>query len=103
MTHLSVEDILSDVKLGSKLRTSQGKFLVVENIEGYELEEDGFKRYDEVLRFLKYHPGNPAAGTIELSSKKLTWNGSQSQHPKPSFTLIEDSLKTLPLLRLSWN
>lgn len=90
--HLTVEDILSDEKLGLKLRSSSGKFLIVENMAGYELEEAEFKRIDEVTRFLKYHPNNPAVGTILLTSEKLTWNGSQTQHPKPSFTITEDSL-----------
>lgn len=91
--NLSVEDILSDEKLGSKLSTSRGKFLVIENVAGYELEEAEFNRIDEVTRFLKYHPNNPAVGTLELTSEKLTWNGAQNQHPKPSFTIIEDSLE----------
>ncbi|MEQ9310628.1 MAG: M28 family peptidase [Balneolaceae bacterium] len=93
VVNISIEDILNDEKLGSKLRASRGKFLVIENVEGYELEETEFNRIDEVTRFLKYHPNNPAIGTIELTSEKLTWNGSQVQHPKPSFTIIEDSLE----------
>lgn len=94
VVHVSVQDILSDEKLGTKLRASLNKFIVIENIESFELDENETKRFSEVVQFLKYHPNNPASGTIELTSEKLTWNGSQSQHPKPSFTLIEDSLKT---------
>ncbi len=90
--NLSIKEILSDEKLGLTLKASQGKFLVIENVAGFELEVAEFKRIDEVVRFLKHHPNNPAAGTIELTSDKLTWNGSQVQHPKPSFTVLEDSL-----------
>lgn len=93
---LSIEDILSDEKLGLKLRASQNKFLIIDNVADYELEETEFKRIDEVVRFLKYHPNNPAVGTIELTSEKLTWNGAQQQHSKPSFTVIDDSL-TAPI------
>lgn len=92
---LTIEDILSDEKLGNKLRGSQGKLLVIENKAGFELEKAASERVSEVIRFLKYHPNNPAAGTIELTSDKLIWNGSQQQHPKPSFTVIEDSLEVL--------
>lgn len=91
--YLSIEDILSDEQLGQKLSTSVGKYLIIESITGYELEEADFDRFDEVVRFLKYHPNNPAIGTIELTNEKLTWNGSQIQHPKSSFTVIEDSLE----------
>ncbi len=90
---LSIEDILSDEKLGQKLSNSVGKYLIIESIAGYELEEAEFDRFDEVVRFLKYHPNNPSIGTIELTNEKLTWNGSQVQHPKSSFTVIEDSLE----------
>lgn len=91
---LSIDDILSSEKLNQKLKLSEGKIIVIENIDGYELEEFDFDRYDEVVNFLKYHPTNPALGTILLTSEKLTWNGSQVQYSKPSFTVFEDSLKS---------
>lgn len=89
---LSIEEIMNDQLLGAKLRSSAGKFIVTESFDKSELTKEQLERIEGVIGFLKYHPNNPAAGTIELSSEKLTWHGAQEQYPKPSFTVFSDSL-----------
>lgn len=89
---LSIEDLLSDEKLGPKLRASSGKFVIVDSYDKSDYSKEQQDRIAGVIQFLKYNQSNPASGTIVLSMDKLTWNGSQVLHPKPSFTIISDSL-----------
>lgn len=89
---LTVEDMLSDQKLRSKLMASQGKFIVVDSYTKEDYTKEEQDRLGGIIQFLKYQSSNPASGTIILTNDKLTWNGSQTQHPKPSFTILSDSL-----------
>ncbi len=97
---LSLEDIFSDEKLGQKLRSSVGKFVVVESYDKADYSKEELERIQGVIGFLKYHQNNPASGTIELTKEKLTWNGSQVEYSKPSFTVFEDSTN-VPITQLN--
>ncbi len=91
---LSMEEIMSDELLGQKLRSSAGKFILTESYKKDNYTKEQLERIQGVIGFLKYHPNNLAAGTIELTSEKLTWHGAQQQYPKPSFTVFSDSIST---------
>ncbi|MEQ9266128.1 MAG: M28 family peptidase [Balneolaceae bacterium] len=91
---LTVEDMLSDQKLRTKLMASMGKFIIVENYKKGDYTKEEQDRLGGVVQFLKYQSSNPASGTIILTNDKLTWNGSQTQHSRPSFTILSDSLDT---------
>lgn len=90
--NLTVEDMLSDQKLRTKLMASMGKFIIVENYKKGDYTKEEQDRLGGIIQFLRYQSSNPASGTIFLTNDKLTWNGSQTQHPKPSFTILSDSL-----------
>lgn len=92
--NLSVDDMLSDEKLRSKLMASTGKFIVVDSYAKDDYTKEQQDRLGGIIQFLKYQQSNPASGTIILTKDKLTWNGSQTQYPKPSFTILQDSLET---------
>lgn len=96
---LSIEEIMSDQLLGAKLRSSAGKFIVTDSYNKEDFTKEQLERIQGVIGFLKYHPNNPAAGTIELSSEKLTWHGAQQQYPKPSFTVFADSVN-IPITKI---
>ena len=89
---LSNEEILDQEKLLSKLRSAVGKFVVVDSLHRASFSKEQLEIIDQMYGFLRYHPNNPAAGTLFLSNEKLTWNGAQMQFPKSSFTVIADSL-----------
>ncbi|MBO6524235.1 MAG: M28 family peptidase [Balneolaceae bacterium] len=96
---LSIEEIMSDQLLGAKLRSSAGKFIVTDSYNKEDFDKEQLERIQGVIGFLKYHPNNPAAGTIELTSEKLTWHGAQQQYPKPSFTVFADSVD-IPITKI---
>ncbi len=89
---LSIEEIMSDQLLGAKLRSSASKFIVIDSYNKEDFSKEELERIQGVIGFLKYHPNNPAAGTIELTSEKLTWHGAQQQYPKPTFIVFSDSI-----------
>ena len=89
---LSNEEILDQQVLLEKLRSSVGKFVIVDTLNREAYSQEQLEIIDQVYGFLKYHPNNPASGSIFLSNEKLTWNGAQMQFPKPSFTVIADSI-----------
>lgn len=96
---LSIEEIMNDQLLGAKLRSSAGKFIVTDSYNKEDFTKEQLERIQGVIGFLKYHPNNPAAGTIELTSEKLTWHGAQQQYPKPSFTVFADSVN-IPITKI---
>ena len=96
---LSIDEIMSDQLLGTKLRSSAGKFIVTDSYTKEDYTKEQLERIQGVIGFLKYHPNNPAAGTIELTTEKLTWHGAQQQYPKPSFTVFADSVH-MPITKI---
>ena len=49
------------------LQSATGKFLALEKFDRGSYDNEDLKRLDDVQNFLKYHPDNPAAGTIQFS------------------------------------
>ncbi|MCP4458418.1 MAG: M28 family peptidase [Cytophagales bacterium] len=88
---LEISDILNREVLLNKLSESSGKFLVIESYERTDYSKEELKEIDELTNFLRYHPDNPALGTLFLTQSKLTWGGSTVQYSKPSFTIKVDS------------
>ena len=68
---------------------SSGKMVIIDktlpDIEILKKEDE--ERINEILMFMKMHPGYQAAGTLLMTNKKLTWNGSTVQGSTPFFIL----------------
>lgn len=93
---ITASDLLSDQKLNQKLQRSPGKMIVLEAFDKDTFSKEELERIQSVIGFLKYHENNPAAGTVFLTHDKLTWSASTDVHPKPSITIIADSLDSFP-------
>ncbi|UXP33040.1 M28 family peptidase [Reichenbachiella agarivorans] len=91
---LSAEDILDEATLIQTLQESNKKFILIQDFDRKEFVKEQLQRIDEVISFLKYNPENPAAGTIILTSGKLTWGASTQQYSKPNIILKIDSTYT---------
>lgn len=89
---LKVSDLLNGDAWVNKVRSAVGKFVIVDKREKSDLSKDELKTVNEIIGFLKYHPDNPAEGTIVVSNDKLTWGGSTQLLSKPSFTVNSDML-----------
>lgn len=92
-TILTADDINDGNKLGQILRGSTGTIIVVPTYDKKDYTRDQQKLITDVIGFLKFHPDNPASGSIILTNDKLTWGGSTVLNSKPSFTVIADSLQ----------
>ncbi|MEQ8238049.1 MAG: M28 family peptidase [Cyclobacteriaceae bacterium] len=90
---LTAEDINDKNILGQKLRSSSGKLIVIPPYKKEDYTKEQQKLITDVIGFLKFHPDNPASGSIILTTDKLTWGGSTSLNSKPSFTVVADSLQ----------
>lgn len=89
---VSAEDILDNAKFVNKLRVSSGQLIAVQPFDKSNFSKEQNEQLNGVINFLKYHPQNPAKGTIILSKDKLTWAGSVMQHSKPTIIIHSDSL-----------
>jgi len=90
---LNIDAMFDEQKLASTLNNSAGKFLVIPNYSKKEYSKEQQTKISDIISFIKYHPGNPASGSIILTNDKLTWGGSTSLYAKPSFTVMNDSTK----------
>jgi hypothetical protein len=90
---LEINVFFDNALLSDKLRKSAGKFLVIPAYSKKEYSKEQQQQITEVLNFIKYHPDNPASGSIILTNDKLTWGGSTALYAKPSFTVMNDSIK----------
>lgn len=93
---ISAADLLSDQKLISKLQQSPGKLIVIEAFEKDDFNKEELERINSVIGYMKYHENNPASGTLILTNNKLTWSASTRLNPKPSLTIVADSLNAFP-------
>ena len=99
---LTAEDLLEDDVWRRKLKNAATKFIVVTRYDKTKYSPDQIKRLNEIISFLKYNKENPAAGTLILTSDKLTWSGSIELFSKPSFTIKESSVPdTITTLEVS--
>lgn len=92
-TILTANEINDGNVLGQKLRGSTGTFIVIPTYDKEDYTKEQQKLITDVIGFLKYHPDNPASGSIILTNDKLTWGGSTVLNSKPSFTVTADSLQ----------
>lgn len=90
---LSIAQILDQSKLPSVLQKTTGKFVVVPSYQKEDYSAQDLKRIHEVVQFLKFHPENPAAGTIIFTHEKLTWSGSTQQYSRPTFTILDSAIQ----------
>lgn len=88
---LSIDEILDQQVLTDKLRNATGKFIIIPPYNRKDYSKEQLGQIGEIINFLKYHPDNPAAGSILLTNNKLTWGASTRLSHKPSFTVINDS------------
>ena len=88
---VSADDMLDGQVLSDKLRSAVGKFIVVPAFKKEAYSEDQQKQITDVINFIKFHPDNPASGSVILTHEKLTWGGSTMLYSKPSFTVANDS------------
>ncbi|MTI29466.1 M28 family peptidase, partial [Cytophagales bacterium RKSG123] len=99
--HLEVPDILNQEVLLGKLKESKGKFIVVGPYNRKDFSKEEQKQIEDLINFLKYHPENPAEGTVLLTNNKLTWSASTVQYRKPTFIVenkkvnFKESIETL--------
>lgn len=89
---VTAEEILDNAKFVNKLRVSSGAFMVVQSFDKTKFSKAQNDQIDGVIRFLKYHPQNPAKGTVILTNDKLTWGGSVQEFPKPTLVIHKDSI-----------
>lgn len=90
---LTADDINDSNILGQKLRSSTGRFIIVPTYDKNDYTTDQQKLISDVIAFLKFHPNNPASGSIILTNEKLTWSGSTVLNSKPSFTLSASGIQ----------
>nr|WP_321454247.1 M28 family peptidase [uncultured Carboxylicivirga sp.] len=84
------QDLLIEQKVKEAIQNSRNKLLVIDE-RGYSSDnKEEIKKMNELINFLKYNPQLPTAGTILLTSKKLTWSVSSIQASKPILTLKKD-------------
>jgi hypothetical protein len=91
---VTAEEILDNAKFVNKLRVSSGSLIAVQPFDKSNFDKKQNEQISGIINFLKFHPQNPAKGTIILSDEKLTWSGSVRQHPKPTIIIHSDSLKS---------
>nr|WP_319400538.1 M28 family peptidase [uncultured Carboxylicivirga sp.] len=84
------QDLLTEQKVKEAIQNSRNKLLVIDE-RGYSSDnKEEIKKINELINFLKYNPQLPTAGTILLTSEKLTWSVSSMQASKPILTLKKD-------------
>lgn len=88
--------------LTNKLLSAQGKFIVIPAYDKGDFSAEEQKQIQGVINFLRYHPDNPAAGSIVFTRDKLTWSVSTTVSTKPSFTVnskgeSSDAVKAIEL------
>jgi aminopeptidase YwaD len=84
------QDLLIDARFNETVRLCWGKFLVIDE-RGFTLVNSAErKRADEILRLFQYSSTIKNAGTIILTSDKLTWSISGVQMPKPCLMIKGD-------------
>ncbi|PIB35028.1 hypothetical protein BFP72_06280 [Reichenbachiella sp. 5M10] len=88
---LDLHDFIHREHLSDILQSTAGRFQIIPAYNPKDFSSEEQQLIDEVVHFIKYHPDNPAAGSIFLTSQKLTWGGSTRLLAKPSFALTQDS------------
>ena len=93
---LTADDLVNGDAWIKKLQHATDRFAVIEAYDKKKYDKDQLKKIHEIISFLRYHPDNPALGTVVLTEDKLTWSGAVEQFSKPSLTIHTSSLAQLP-------
>ncbi len=80
-------DMFDRESLTNKLLSAQGKFIVIPAYDKGDFSAEEQKQIQGVINFLRYHPDNPAAGSVIFTNDKLTWSVSTTAGARPSFTV----------------
>ncbi|MEL7002120.1 MAG: M28 family peptidase, partial [Bacteroidota bacterium] len=90
---LTHSDLLNRKVWIPKVRSATDKFLVIDSRDTVDRSTEEKKAINEIIGFLKYHPENPAKGTVIITNDKLTWGGATQVFTKPSFTIRSEAVK----------
>lgn len=90
--HLTAGDLLDETAWIKKVKSTEGKFIVVEAYDKNNYNKDQQKRINDVIAFLQYSKDNPARGTVVITNDKLTWSGSMEQFTNPSIIVKSKAL-----------
>lgn len=98
---LEAKELLTQASWVPKVQRATDAWVVIAPYTKADFDKDQLQQINEVISFLKYHPDNPARGTIILTNDKLTWGTSTEQYSKPAITLraeaVTSSVKTVSL------
>jgi aminopeptidase YwaD len=89
VVNLNMEDLLDLDKFSETLRRAKGKFITIPRYDNSKYSQEENKQISDIINFLKFHPDNPASGSIIFSNDKLTWSPSTILNSKPSFTVVD--------------
>lgn len=89
---LTYDDLLDKQIWIPKVRSAKGKFLIIDERDTVSRTDDDIKLINELVGFFRYHPDNPAVGTITLTDNKLTWAGATRLLSHAGFTINSDKL-----------
>jgi hypothetical protein len=84
------DEIFNPTVLQGKIAESAGKIIVLDAYPDSLLDQAKRNQLNQIQQFLTRHPNNPAAGTILLTSDKLTWYGAQYEDAISSFQLKKE-------------
>jgi hypothetical protein len=90
---LTADDILNDALWVPKVKNAKGKFLVLNSYDKTKYSAEQSKKIGEIISYLKYSADNPAAGTLEIATTKLTWSGSTEVSSGTGITVKADVLR----------
>jgi aminopeptidase YwaD len=88
---MTADELLKDEVWTSKAKSAKGKFLVIYPYDKTAYSADQAKRITDIISYLKYSPENPAKGTLEVVTTKLTWSGSTELLANPGFTIKSET------------
>ena len=93
-----------DANVRKAIEQTAGKFLIIDERKFKSDDKESVKKLNELINFLKYSPQVPSAGTVVLTSEKLTWDISSEQGGKVSFTVCKDiDIKTISKIKVEVN
>jgi len=89
--HIEIEELLGVKSFKAFFSAAKDCFIMIPAYEKNEYSDDERHMIDKAIRFFKYNPDNPAAGTIIETTDKLTWSGSTALNTKPTLILKADA------------
>ncbi len=87
---VKAEDLLDSRSRNKLIKKLRGRFLVIDDRMHLELPAEETKNISEILNFFKYSPTVQSAGTILLTTDKLSWYPATMALSKPVFLVGTD-------------